>query len=436
MTDLSSLTLEGVFAGAGFADIPASPLQRGICRVARGLPLDGILNEAEIDRYFGTTEIPEGIIPTLVVLVCGVRGGKSWLAACAAIHAALTSTLTRGGRKLKRHELPRFPIIGPDTDTADATFIILKGIIESSPVLLQFLDGDPTADTVVIKRPDGHRVEITVVAASRGGRTVRNRWLVGFILEEVAQFGNESDGFVINVNEILKAARTRLLDNCQGWLISSPYGPSGKLYELWKKHFGHPGSTFVVWAPTRALNPSFPQAEIDKLAEEDPDTAAREHDAQWLDPESAYLESILVDAGTRQSPIVKLPPPGAYCVCGMDTGTRANSWTVVVTCHDGIRVVVLGAWEWKGSKKSPLSPKATFAEMKRILEPYGIHEIRCDGWSFDANQDHAGEYGFTLAQAAPGEANEGYARLKVLLGDSSIELPPVPNLRSDLLALR
>src|SRR5262245_22825737 len=98
---LSSLTLEDVFAGRGFADIPASPLQLAIARAARGQPLNDVIDPDACERFFGVPALTP-TLPTLVVLIAGVRGGKSWLAASAAIHACLTADLSQ----LQMHELP------------------------------------------------------------------------------------------------------------------------------------------------------------------------------------------------------------------------------------------------------------------------------------------------------------------------------------------
>ena len=191
-------TLEDFFAGSGYADVDASPLQLAICRAVEGRPLDGVLDEDTTERHFGVRELPTGLVPTIVTLICGVRGGKSWLAASAAIHAALTVNLDH----LKSHEIARFVIVGPTVDAASATFKIVVGQLRDSPINSRFIDGEPTADMVVLRRLDGRRVEICVVAASRGGATVRNRWLIGAIIEEVAQIGQEASGAVVSVEEI------------------------------------------------------------------------------------------------------------------------------------------------------------------------------------------------------------------------------------------
>lgn len=441
---LAELTLEDLLAGQGFADLPASPLQRAIARAAQGRPLAGVIDEETCERHFGTSNLPE-VVPSLVVLVCGIRSGKSFMAACAAIYSSLTADL----RGLKAHELPRYAIVGPTVDAARATFVILCGILENSALLRSFIEGEPTADTVVLRRPDGRRVEIVVVAAHRGGLSVRNRWLCGFALEEVAQFGTDSAGAIVNAEDILRAARTRLLPACQGWLISSPFGPSGLLYELFAKHFSKPGRTLVVHAPTRALNPAFPQSTIDEISHDDPDTAAREYGAEWLDADSAYLGAALVDPAIRSGPLLL---PGRALAAGMDPATRGNHWTLAVAWtvapssqHTGRvrtgdaprgRVVVGGVWSWAGSKAHPLSPRQTLTEVAGVLRAYGISQIHVDGWSFDALADHARAVGLTFREQRAGERDVPYTRLKALLGNGDLELPPDPVLRADLLAIR
>jgi hypothetical protein len=443
MTTLS-LTLEDMLTGRGFADIAASPLQRAIARVAEGRPLEDVIDAETCRQHFGCEphELPSARFRR-IVLIAGVRGGKSLLSCCAAITQALTADLT----KLKKHELPRLAIVAPTVDAARATFVQLVGIMQSSKVLRAFVDGEPTADTIVIKRPDGRRVEIVVVAAHRGGLTVRNRWLVGIVLEEVASFGSDSTGAVVNAEDILKAAETRLLPGCQAWLISSPFGPVGLLWSLYQRHFGKPSSTLVVHAPTRALNPSFPQSRVDEIAREDPDTAAREYGAEWVDADSAFLAATSVDAAIRAEPLVR---PGRAASAGMDPATRGNAWTLAVgwSVREALRstdadneethasrVTIAGVWQWKGSKVSPLSPRETFREIAATLAAYGVTRIYTDGWAIDALADHANAVGLELVQHT-GDRDAPYTGLRTMLANGLIELPPEPIMRQDLLAIR
>jgi hypothetical protein len=439
------ISLESVFAGQGFADTAASALQRAICRVAEARPLDGVLSPDECLSYFGCAEQELGHqLARRVVLIAGVRGGKSLLSCCQAIAACLTADLST----LRAFDLPRYAIVGPTVDAARATFVQLTGILQSSRVLRTFLDGEPTADTVVIRRPDGRRVEIVVVAAHRGGLSVRNRWLVGCTLEEVASFGSETTGAVVNAEEIMRAAETRLLPGCQAWLISSPFGPVGLLHDLYARHFGRPGTTLVVHAPTRALNPSFPQSRIDEIRRESPDVAAREYDAAWVDADSAFLAATLVDAATRAEPLIR---PGRAFTAAMDPATRGNAWTLAVSWSElleardryGVvddaetvtRVIVAGVWQWHGSKAAPLSPRETLRQIAAELEPFGVSSIYTDGWALDALQDHAQAAGLTLQQHT-GDRDAPYTTLRTLLANGLIELPPHELMRQDLLSIR
>lgn len=433
---MQELTLEQIVTGRGFADLRASPLQLAICRAVEGRPLDGVIDADLTERHFGLAELP-GQRPQLITLVCGVRAGKSFLLACAAIHASLTADL----RALKPHELPRAVIIGPTVDSARSTFVLLLGILRSSTLLSSCISGDPTADTVVLERPsDRRKIEVTVVAAHRGGLSVRGRWLAFFGLEELAQFNALETGHIVNAEEILNAAQTRLLPNAQGWCASSPFGPQGLLYQLWKKHFGKPGRVLVVHAPTRALNPSFSQAQVDAIRAENPDVAAREYDGSWLDADAAYFPAAIVDPAIRTHPLERL---GRAIAVGMDPATRGNSWTVAVAWHEcdqanptRKRVIIGAVWSWTGSKIAPLSPRDTLTEIARVLRPYGIKRIHVDQWSFDALADHARGAGLTLVEHPASERDLPYQRLKTLLANGDCELPPHPTLRTDLLAVR
>ena len=82
---------------------------------------------------------------------------------------------------------------------------------------------------------------------------MRSGWMAGFVLDEAALFGEASAGAAVNAEEIIQAAETRILPGGQGWVVSSPYGPTGLLYNLYTKHWGKPGRVLVVRAPTLAL---------------------------------------------------------------------------------------------------------------------------------------------------------------------------------------
>ena len=453
-----ALTLEALLTSpTGFDLTTASPLQRALARVADGRAIGNLLDDAEIERHFGCPRSSIGLVaPVLVCVIAGVRGGKSLMAACAAVKGSLTADLSA----LKQHEIARFAIIAPTVDVARATFRLLTGAVLASPLLSKLVVGKPallgstaskgsakpTEDVLVIRRPDGRIVEIMVVAASRGATTVRGRWLVGFVLDEVAQFGSDANGAVVNAEDLLHAAQTRLVAGAQGWLISSPFGPQGLLFELHRDSFGKPSSDLVViHAPTRALNPSFPAAKIEAIRKRTPDVAEREYDAKFLDADAAFFDGASIDRATRKEPLEMPPVAGAPYVAAWDAATRGNAWTVVIARNlaksgEPARVEVAVAKQWIGSKVKPLDPDLVIGEIAATLRPYGVREIMCDSWSTDALGALAKRHGLSVrewtAATRADRMHEMYRGLGVLLSGGRIDLPPLAVVRNDLRLVR
>lgn len=435
------ISTELLLTGPTGFDLPASPLQLALVRGADGLPIGDELTDDEVLRHFGCARSAIGLsAAVLVVVVAGVRAGKSLISACAAVKGCLTADLS----KLKSHEMARFAIVAPNVDNATATFRLLVGSMLASPKLRGLVVGEPTSDTIVIRRPDGREVEIVVCAASRGAVTLRSRWLAGFVLDEVALFGSEPTGAVVNAEELLRAAETRLVPGGQGWLISSPFGPQGLLYQLYQDHFGKPGRVLVVHAPTRAMNPSFPEAQVAAIRARTPDVAAREYDAAWIDAETAFFDGESVKTATRSTPLIVGPEDGCAYVCVIDAATRGNSWTMALGTQrrmpDGTvkRSIVL-AKQWTGSRVAPLSPRAVFVEMAADLAPYGVTDVWADqGAGPDALRDLAADAGLTLiVEPSTQETKRNvYSNLAALLATSQVDLPPVALIAQDLGGVR
>lgn len=426
-------------APTGFDLGSASPLQIGLARAADGVPLGEGLTDEEIERHFGCERSAIGLVaPVIVVLVAGVRSGKSLIAACAAVKGCLGADLSR----LKSHEVARFAIVAPTVDNAQATFRLLTGSVTSSPALKRLVVGDSTSDTLTMRRPDGRIVEIVVVAASRGAVTLRSRWLVGFVLDEVALFGSEPTGAAVNAEELLRGAETRLVPGGQGWLISSPFGPQGLLYDLYREHFGKPGRYLVVHAPTTAMNPAFPVEQIEAIRARQPDVAAREYDAQWIDAATAFFHGQSIDRATRKGPLVVGHEPGHFYVCAIDPATRGNAWTLALATlrqtETGHRPTVVLVKQWQGSRVAPLSPRVVLKEIAALLRPYGLNVVWSDQASGDALKDLAASAGLTLVVEPSTQASKlaMYGNVETLLSTGNVDLPPERLVKQDLLGVR
>lgn len=238
-----------------------------------------------------------GELPAHAARVVGVgagrRGGKtSRLLAPKAVHLAWTVPLpnTRPG------EVARVAIVAPDVDAATATLNFVKGIVSSSEVLRAAVVSDVAvgedpedignAVAVLLRRPDGRLVDITVRAASRGGRSVRSRTLVGLILDE-ACFLFGADGHTAIDQSIFDGALPAIEPGGQVWIASTPWIEGEGLLEAliaanWMRP-GTQGTTALVAARvgTRLLRPDWdPTGEIERSVRAGPDgdvTADREY---------------------------------------------------------------------------------------------------------------------------------------------------------------
>lgn len=384
--------------------------------------------------------------PTLVTLICGVRSGKSLMAGAAAFHSALTADLS----KLLPHERARVVVVAPTLSNAETTFRLLSGAVTSAPALKALLVGVPTTGELSVRRADGRLVDILVVAAHRGAVSLRGTWLAGYILEEVAFFGADASGYIVNAEELLRAASTRLVPGGQGWVISSPMGPQGLLHSLWKLHFGRPSDVLVVHAPTLAMNSvTVNRQAIEEVRLRDPDAAAREFDAVWADADAVLIPAAHIDLAMQSdepwSDLGKgvLGHPyqeGFDYRAAMDPATRGNAWTLVIATQHYEKPTqrVVFCKQWVGSKVKPLSPDTVLAEQALILKEYHLDRCATDQFAADANKDIARRHGLYLYDiAATREENvELYTSMSTKFADGEIELPPDPVVRSDLLGIR
>src|SRR5262249_3478869 len=86
---------------------------------------------------------------------------------------------------------------------------------------------------------------------------------------------------------------------------SSPYARRGALWDAHRKHYGQDGDPILVWrAPTRVMNPTVPQAVIDRALADDPGHGKAEWLAQFRSDIEAFISREAVQAvvspGTRE----------------------------------------------------------------------------------------------------------------------------------------
>lgn len=204
--------------------------------------------------------LPKGRRRTVVV-GAGGRGGKtSTLLAPACVHAAWTTPLDT----LAPGEQAAALIIAPRRRNARQCFLMIKGLIESSPILRAAVISKK-AQSLVLRRPDGREVVIEIVAPDRGGNNQRSYALVFAAIDEAAFFA--AGDAVVNDRDVCAAILQRLVPDGQMWLVSTPWVEGlGEMESIIEADWGkHENAIVAARVGTRMLNPTWdPTGEIER----------------------------------------------------------------------------------------------------------------------------------------------------------------------------
>ncbi len=276
---MADLSFRSFLESRDFCGLELSPLMAAIADGSEGRTPSSIDDET-CALHFGCTidQLPKEPRRTISVRAGG-RGGKtSRLLAPKALHAAWTVRLPT----LRRGEVASSLLIAPDLKLARQVIDFAVGYVDGSRILRNALVSDPRKDGIELKRPDGKRVRIEILAATRGGRSVRGRTLCFAGLDEACFFYDESSG-VVNDADVYRAVAQRVVPGGQVWIASTPWvADVGLLESILARNFGTHTHALCVTAGTRALNPTWdPTGEIERdLREQDPDAASREIDGE------------------------------------------------------------------------------------------------------------------------------------------------------------
>ena len=411
----------------------ASDLQRAICRVAEGRALGSLSSSPVVQRALGATPLRLARPRELVVL-SGIRTGKSLVAGCIGTHMALTCDLSALGPG----EVPRVSIVSLTKDLSEVIFNHIVGRIQHSPLLSRFLAGPPSAESVMLRRPDGRLVEIKVVAGSRAGSSLVARWSAGCIFDEFPRMVGGDDA-VVNWDDSREAVLLRLLPGAQLVHIGSPWAPYGPAYDLVQQRFGKPTEDMVVVrAPAYDMNPYYWTEARVEAAKAEADVFRTDVLAEFASPDEALYSAAVVDACTRQGAEQLPPKPGNTYYAAMDPATRGNGWTLVIATREAGRTIVVLAREWRGTRDRPLNPGVVLAEIAGILAAYSLDTVDTDQAMGDAIIALGDLVGLSLVpwRYTSAERTGKALSIRTRLDSNELELPPNHRLRADLLQVR
>jgi hypothetical protein len=383
-----------------------------------GLPLD----PEGVDLFKrctgrSTYDPPEGGWPEVACIV-GRQAGKTRVASLLVSYESALAPPSRDG------ELYALLLAQDWRASIRASFSYVKSLFDSSEILCRSV-ARTTTDTLDLS--NGMRVA-TYACRPAAIRGLRARVI---LLDELAYY-RSSEGFAVDT-EMLRAARPALATT-GGKLIavSSPYGQSGTLWDLHRRHFGRDDSPVLVWrASAPEMNPTLPPDYLERMEQDDPEAYKSEVLGEFRAGLSTLLdpEAIQVCVATDR---LELPPvQGTSYQAFVDpSGGRRDAFTCAIGHRDGERGVVDVVRAWP----APFNPAGVTQECAELLRSYGISRVRGDRfggeWPREAFRAHGIAY--NLAEL---NRSELYLALVAYVNGARLEIPDDPELLREMRGL-
>jgi hypothetical protein len=339
---------------------------------------------AEFTRLTGRAREPGRLCRDLV-LIFGRRAGKTlavavfncWIATC----CDHRDTLAPG-------ETGICLLISRDQRAAKIALDYIDGILRGSSVLRQLIT-NRTADTIEL---GSCRINCEVRPCNR--ISSRGATLVSITADEIGHWFTSCD-FQNPDIEVLASAKPGLMTTRGPCLMaSSVYAKYGVLYDQFVKHYGPDGSPdiLVAYGTSRDLNPSLPQADIDRELEADPARNRAEYLSEWRDDTEGFIprETVTNCVGDYKE---LMPRSGVIYYFFLDAASGSDggdSYAIAISHKEGDQVIIDAVREIV----PPFSPSAVVSD---ILVPL-CKSYRIDGKIWGDN--YAGEYPKELVRKA------------------------------------
>lgn len=388
-----------------------------------GLPLDKAQREI-FKTCTGRNTPPKSQVREAWCVV-GRRGGKSMVLATIAVFLACFGKYKQF---LQPGERGTVMIIAADRAQARIIFRYVKGFLDGIPMLKRMVERE-------VRGAFDLKNQVTIEIATASSRKTRGYTTVCILADEIAFWNTDAEGADPDTT-ILEALRPSMLTIPTAMLLcaSSPYSKRGAMWDAYSHHFGKDESDVLVWqAPTERMHPSVNMALIRKAYDDDPVSASAEYGAQFRNDIDAFVSREVVEAATIPGRVA-LPPAGNIAYVGFADaagGSGGDSFTAAI-CHlDHHKRVIIDAIH---ETKPPFSPEQTIGILCSFFKPYRVFNITTDRWGGEFPVEQFRKFGITCV---PSEKTKSdlYNEFLPLLNSSRVELPDLPRLTKQLIAL-
>lgn len=400
-------------------DVTLTPAQRVWAAVCfdGAEPRDMVGDDRELaHELFGEVETFPKIARDVLAMLVGGRSGKTYLCSLRVLHLALTHPLTT----LAPGERGFGLIVAPDLSLAQQALSYISGAVNANQTIRAMVISD-TGDWVKLKRPDGHRVTIVCRAATRGGKAGRGKSLFAVLLDEACFFLDKD--YVVNDDEIYKAAAPRVLPGGQMMIPSTPWLEQGLLYNMYSENRDDPKIAMAVHARTTTMRPDEHTASfVDRERVRDPDNARREFDAEPMSAgTSAFFDLTEVRAILDpRMPLISQPRPFARAWCGLDTGFRRDPTGAAIVREYMGRLELVELVEVKAAKGERLKPSEVIKMLVARAAHHGCEAVIADGHYIETVREYVGSVPLI---DAPNDKSIPYVETRTEIKEGRLRIP-------------
>ena len=382
-----------------------------------GLPLSK-KEQQLFEKHTGRVYLPPAGGWNEAVLICGRQSGKTTIAAAIVAHAAMLHLPSGDGTRFAL-------LLAQDSRSAVRTsFSYIASIFESSPILRQLVESK-TTDTLRLTN------EIHTAAYPCRSAAIRGLRARVAVCDELAFF-RSTENFPTD-REMLTALRPTLaMTGGRLVILSSPYGQSGALWDLHRRHYGRDDSPVLVWkASAPEMNSLLSADYLERMKESDAESYQSEVLGEFRAGLSTLLDPEAVEACVATDRLELPPVRGIEYKAFVDpSGGRKDAFTAAIGHRDGDGCVidVLRAW------RPPFNPSSVVEEIAELLREYSVY--RCTGdryggeWPREAFRSHGIRYEISGAVKS-----DLYLAFLSYVNSSRVELPDDPDLLRELRGL-
>jgi hypothetical protein len=322
-------------------------------------------------------------------------------------------------------EVATVRIMAGDRDQARVIFRYIESLITEVPLLARLVVRS-TADSIDLS----NRVVIECGTASF--RSSRGYAFAVALADEVALW--RSDESMNPDLEILRAIRPGMLTIPTSMLLcaSSPYSRKGALWDAFSRWYGDDTASTLVWkAPTRTMNPSVPQADIDREIERDPAGAAAEYMAEFRTDIEDFVNLEAIRACITPDVRERLPERHFKYIGFVDPSGGSNDAMTLAIAHKSGNTAIL---DLVREVRPPFSPEATVVEFAECLRRYRISQVQGDRYAGEWPREQFRNNG-VFYEVADRTKSDLYLELLPLINSRAVDLIEHDRLMTQLVGL-